>query len=320
MLWLRIVVSLALIAVLVRKEPDLGSAFPSGFGGVTIMLLVVAVLMAFVGVVLSAWRWQRAIALFREPPSVASLTMQYLAGLFVGNVLPSTIGGDVLRVSRASEELGSEVAFASVALERLTGFVALPLLVVAGILLRPSTLSADHAWLSLLIASAALALLATILYLAGHPRAAGRYVDRTNWLRFVGAVHVGVAALRRSPRKSLGIVGTALAYQVSVLVSVLIIARALEIPVPVAGLIAFVPAVAMVQVVPISLNGLGVREGMLVLLLTPLGATRGQAIALGLLWAGSVLVVSGLGAPAFAAGRRKASAATSESDADKGAA
>src|SRR5262249_12737916 len=151
----------------------------------------------------------------------------------------------------------------------------LPLLVLLGMAVRPSLLSADHAWLALLIASATLALLATILYLAGHPRAAGRYVDRTNWLRFVGAVHLGVAVVRRSARRAVGILGTALAYQVSVVVSVLIVARALELPVPIAALVAFIPAVAMVQVVPISLNGLGVREGMLVLLLHPLGATRG---------------------------------------------
>jgi hypothetical protein len=36
-------------------------------------------------------------------------------------MLPSTIGGDVLRVSRSSKTAGGDVAFASVAIERLTG-------------------------------------------------------------------------------------------------------------------------------------------------------------------------------------------------------
>ena len=57
-------------------------------------------------------------------------------------------------------------------------------------------------------------------------------------------------------------------------------------------------------VVPISLSGLGVREGMFVLLLHPLGVPNGQAIGIGLLWYLVMLLVSLLGAPAFAVGNR----------------
>lgn len=310
MTWLRVVVSLGLVAFLVRKTPDLREAFPDGATGRIAALLAFAVVVAFVGVVLSAWRWQRCIALFQDPPTVASLLVTTLAGLFVNNVLPGTIGGDVVRVARASDQLGSaEHAFGSVVIERLTGFVVLPLMVVLGLIARPSLLHADDAWVAPLVASSTLALLATVMFLAGHPRVAGRYVGRTNWLRFVGAVHEGIAALRHSPRRALGVLGAAFVYQASVVVSVALIAAALEMPVPFIALLVFIPTVAMVQVLPISLNGLGVREGMLVLLLRSVGATRGQAIALGLLWAGSLLAVSLLGAPAFATGKRSARSA-----------
>ena len=44
-----------------------------------------------------------------------------LAGQFVSNVLPTTIGGDVLRVARLSRDTGETPrTFASVVLERLT--------------------------------------------------------------------------------------------------------------------------------------------------------------------------------------------------------
>ena len=79
----------------------------------------------------------------------------------------------------------------------------------------------------------------------------------------------------------------------------------IEVPAPVAALIAFVPAVAMVQVLPISLSGLGVREGMLVLFLARSACRATSAIGLGLMWYASLLIVSVLGAPAFAAGKRK---------------
>jgi uncharacterized membrane protein YbhN (UPF0104 family) len=94
-------------------------------------------------------------------------------------------------------------------------------------------------------------------------------------------------------------------YQVSVVAAVLCIVRTLELPVPTAAVIAFVPAVAMAQVIPISIGGLGVREGMLVLFLhSSFGVKNNQAIAVGLLWYACVLVASMLGAPAFALGKR----------------
>ena len=74
--------------------------------------------------------------------------------------------------------------------------------------------------------------------------------------------------------------------------------------------LAFVPAVAIVQVMPLSIGGLGFREGAFALFLGPLGVPSTRAIALGLLIYVINLTVSLAGAPAFAlGGRRTASAA-----------
>jgi hypothetical protein len=78
--------------------------------------------------------------------------------------------------------------------------------------------------------------------------------------------------------------------------------------VPNGAVLAFLPAVAAAQALPISLSGLGIREGLLVILLHPLGVPTGRAVAIGLLWYGMTLVVSLLGAPAFAVGHRRAPA------------
>ena len=55
---------------------------------------------------------------------------------------------------------------------------------------------------------------------------------------------------------------------------------------------------------PISVGGLGVREGLLAFFLHSLGVPTGQAVAVGLLWYAMTLLVSLLGAPAFAVGHR----------------
>ena len=139
-----------------------------------------------------------------------TLTAHYLAGQFVGNVLPSTIGGDVVRVARASTTRSTRrtIAFASVVLERLTGFVALPLLVFVGFALRPSLLDADHAWIALLVAGITLVVLGSILFAAGHPRIAGRFAEQ----RELDALHRRGAPRRRprsaaSPRQLVAVLG-----------------------------------------------------------------------------------------------------------------
>ena len=62
-----------------------------------------------------------------------TLSKHYLAGQFVGNVLPSTVGGDVLRDQPVLEghRVDARSRSPSVVLERLTGFVALPVLTFA---------------------------------------------------------------------------------------------------------------------------------------------------------------------------------------------
>jgi uncharacterized protein (TIRG00374 family) len=313
--WARILVSVALLGVLVYKAPNPDELLPNRHHLLTALLLTAALLSTLLGVVLSAWRWQRVLHVFDASVPLRPLFGHYLAGLFVGNVLPSTIGGDVLRVSRASNTVNSSsIAFASVVLERLTGFVALPLLVFLGFLARPSLIHVHRAWIAALIAGITLVLLVVLLVLAGHPKIAGRFAEHENWTKFIGAVHVGVDRLRHEPRQALAVLGTAVVYQLSVLLTVALICRTLDLPVPLAGLFAYVPAVAMLQVLPLSFNGLGVREGALVLFLQPWGVSSGQAIAVGLLWFLLTLIVSGLGAPAFAVGQRKQRADDSASE------
>ena len=309
-LWARVIVSAVLLAVLVSKI-HIGDLLPEQRQLSTVAFLVAGLLITGLGIVLSAWRWQRVLEVFDARLPLRTLTGHYFAGQFVGNVLPSTVGGDVVRVSRATTTTGSgTVAFASVVLERLTGFIVLPLLVFVGFLFRPSLLDNNHAWIALAIACGTLVLLAAILLVVGHPRIAGRFADRDNWMRFIGAVHIGIDRLRHRPRDVFGVLGAAIVYQLSIVAAVYCAAKALDISIPNAALLAFVPAVAMAQTVPLSVSGFGVREGMLVLLLHPLGVSTSSAVALGLFWYGMLLVVSLLGAPAFAVGSRNARSGT----------
>ena len=200
-LGLRIVVSAALLVFLVTKIPS-GSVEPKDTHAGTLTFLALALALTFAGFVLSAWRWQRVLAVFDVHLPLKTLLGYYLAGQFVGNVLPSTIGGDVLRISRASKSTGGDIAFASVAIERLTGFVALPLLTLLGIAIKPSLLDVPHAWIAILISLVTVAALLVIVVRRRQP-APGRSLRQArelDALRRRGAHRGRPDAPRAGPR------------------------------------------------------------------------------------------------------------------------
>jgi uncharacterized membrane protein YbhN (UPF0104 family) len=303
---LRLGLSAVFLLVLFTRVPDLdGVHLPDTHPLETAVLLGLAIVAACVGIVLSAWRWQHVLRLFDAHVPLPTLTRHYFAGQFVSNVMPSTVGGDVVRIARCAKNVDSTtVAFGSVVLERLSGMIALPLLVVVGFALKPSLLHADHAWLALLTASATLGVLVLIVIAAGHPGLAGRFASNENWTRFIGAVFIGVDRARRDVGQAGIVLATAITYQLSIVGAYSLIFRALDVDVPIAAALAFVPAVSMLQVIPISFGGIGVREGALWSFRYGLGIPGSAAVTAGLLWYASLFVVSLIGAPIFALGQR----------------
>jgi glycosyltransferase 2 family protein len=300
--------SVLFLVLLVRKVPSLDAdrLFPQA-NARTFWWLSGALLLSVVSVVLSAWRWQQVLAALGLPARASRLLRHYLAGLFVGNVLPSTIGGDVLRVTRLSADNGERPAsFASVVLERLTGWVVLPLITLFAFLINPGLRHLGAATtVAFTLSITTLVLLVLIVVVAVHPALRRLDTAASGWQSFAGAVRKGLEEFRKHPGAAANMLGTCFVYQLAVVMAALMAANALDLHIGPTAMLAFMPAVAIAQALPISLSGLGVREGAFVLFLTPLGVATDQAIALGLLVYLLNLAVSLLGAPAFAVGGSK---------------
>jgi uncharacterized protein (TIRG00374 family) len=301
---LRMTASAVMLALLLSRI-HLASLLPRDRAS-AIPWLVAGLLAWLITIVVGAVRWQRVISALELPDNLPPLISHSFAGLFVSNFLPSTIGGDVLRVSRLSAANGQAPAsFASVVLERLTGFIVLPVITLVALVTNPQLLRLGTATrLAVVLSVGTLVVLTVILLVAGNARLGRRLADNQSWLRFVNAVHLGLERFRRHPGAAFGLVLTAVAYQLMVVLAAWIGSHALDIQLGLGAAIAFVPVVAMAQVLPVSVGGLGLREGALVILLQPLGVPTAQAVAFGLLLYGMNLAVSLLGAPAFAVGSR----------------
>jgi glycosyltransferase 2 family protein len=305
LLGLRVLASAAMLAFLVPRI-HLASLFPSH--QLSTLAWLVGGLLAFtVAVFLSTVRWGQVLEALDIPSELPPLLSHTLAGMFVSNFLPSTVGGDVLRVTRLSAANGQRhTSVASVVVERLTGFLVLPFISLVALAGNPTLLHMGRASrLALAVALGTLVALAAILVLVSNRRLGERLLGH-RWLGFAADVQLGLTRLRREPSAALGVLVSALAYQLAMVAAAWMAGHAIGLEVGWSAMMAFIPIVAIAQVLPLSVSGLGLREGALVLLLAPLGVASGQAVAFGLLLYGMNMVVSLLGAPAFAVGPRPA--------------
>src|SRR5262249_33990365 len=86
------------------------------------------------------------------------------------------------------------------------------------------------------------------------------------------------------PGLLLGTSGLSIGVQVANVLVVWLIGRALDVAVPAVYYSILVPMVTLFTLLPISLNGMGIREGSTVLFLAPLGVGEGMALCLAILW------------------------------------
>ena len=277
--------------------PEWGPSSPAW-----LILAVASLLAAFA---LSTVRWRTVLAPLATPPRFARMFSHFLAGQFVSNVLPTSFGGDVVRIARLGSDLRDPApAFASVTIERLTGWLVLPLLTLTALAFQPSLRDLGSATTTA-VAAAVVTLLALMVILgaAANRRWTANAVAATGGKRWLAAIHLGVDALRRSPRHAITVILVGLAFQSLQCVAVWATAQAIGVQqVTLGAALAFFPAAAIMQNAPIGIGGLGIREGAFVLFFGALGASDASAITLGLAVYLLTVLTSALGAPAFAFG------------------
>lgn len=303
---LRVGVSAGLLALLLFVSRDELSALDLDSKSAAAAWLTASALAIAAAFVTASARWWQVANTLDVQVSGRSMMSIYLAGQFVGNFLPTTIGGDVLRINRLGRISGSQAsAFATVIIERLTGWVVLPLLTLLALVLQPSLLNHSGGQIAGGLALGTLVVLAFIVWVAEHPRGLGRLAGGSRVRDALGAVHTGLSVFRRQPRAAVRLLGVGFAYQFLLVVSTALAGAAIGVNPGLRAWLAFAPMVLTIQLMPFTIGGLGVREGALVLFLDAHGVNEGEAVLLGLLLYALTLIVSLSGAPALALGGRR---------------
>lgn len=281
----KIVVSVGLLAFLLRRV-DLAATLRF-VAGVDPPLLIAAVALYLAGQMLSAFKWRRlGVAVgFTEPP--VRFVAYYFIGMFFNAFGFGTVGGDVVRALYLSGATGRRaLALNTVVADRVSGLLVLLGIAFASLVVfHEYELPAPVYW-GVLALSAAL--------LGGWrllPRVLPWLLPRENRLRRL--VEQDLAPYWND-YALLAEVGTlAFIFHLSQIGVLVVLTRALELDVPWSYCFVFGPLVNILTAIPVSLNGLGVREGGYIFFLSHIGIARESAIAFALTWF-AVVLASGL--------------------------
>ncbi len=254
-------------------------------------VIAAAALIAFQMMLIVTWRWQRIVAAIDDAAPFARLLRIVVISLFFNQVLPSTVGGDGMRMwllRRLGRGVG--ISIRSVVLDRLLGLSSLFLLSLVGALYLLVRLP-DSA----LVWPIALLSLCGLAAIAGAPlflRLFGR-LPVAFLRRNLETVAAEVDLLWRDKGLLVRLIAASLLGQIAMCASIWLLAASLGIAFGLLDALAVLPAVLLIASVPISIAGWGVREGSMVVGLGLLGVGTGDA-ALVSIFFGVLLLVFGL--------------------------
>jgi uncharacterized membrane protein YbhN (UPF0104 family) len=264
--------------------------------------LILALLAYFFGQMISSIRWALlARTLGIENPFKDFLTF-YLIGMFFNLFAPSTVGGDAGRVfylarsgSRGLERGWTgpaSQALMSVIMDRAVGMAVMVWIGAAAVTLYPAyALPAVVRYLTVTLALGCLFgwKLLPLLHrvLPGREHAVGK-----NLLLAVETYRSRWPVLRMAIILSLAI------HFIQTWIQI-VLGRALGLVIPWSYAFILYPLVAIFSALPVSFNGIGLREGGYLFLLRRIGVGSEKAIAFGLLWFIIVAVDSLVGGAVF---------------------
>lgn len=255
LLVLRIVVTAAILWWIVERIDlaQVGSRLANA--NLLLIALAVVLLVAQWALVTVRWRWM----LLRQGSGIGygTVGLVYGVGLFFNQVLPSTIGGDVVRVvtlARQGVRLGP--ATRSVVCDRVFGTMALVALVALTLPVLWSVVDSAVAAAGLTAVVAGALVGFTVVLVAA------RQVAALPWIgRFVGTVAADLRGAALAPEALLLVVVLGIAVH---LLSVLVfesVALGLGVDIAPAHALVLVPPVLLLAAVPVSIGGWGLREG-----------------------------------------------------------
>jgi uncharacterized protein (TIRG00374 family) len=282
-----IVLTGAAVAYLVWKI-DLGTTIDIfGDADLAWFAAAVAIMVGTVPVLAARWGW--LLDAHRIAERLGWLTRAYFVAYTAGQLLPTSLGGDAVRVVETVRRHPGRTAdvTGTVVLERGLGGAATVLLGAVGFLLSIGRYDVSaYLWLEGVFVFGTIVLAFLFFARSARPllRRTSPLLEKVRLARPLRAFYEGVHHYRGHPRLLAGVLAVTLAVQAVRILSIWACAKAVGIDLDVRVYYVMGPLLFLVMLVPFTLNGLAVREAFFVSFLGSLDVPADQAFAAGFLF------------------------------------
>ena len=297
---IKIAVSIGLITFLFHKLSP--QNLLADLSRVSPWRLVIAAIIFFASVGLGAYQWHLLLRAGSIALPFAKTFKVYFVGMFFNNFLPAGVGGDVMKIYDVTR-VGNDPhqVFAVTMLDRVIGIAGLCVLalIASFILLAGSGL--DNLYLYIVIFAGCVAPVLALIMNKRLSRGVRRLFGAITLWGLGGrfdAIFRHLGEYRRLRMLLVRLTVLAMVVQFLRVVTHVLVAQSLGIAVTDLSFIqffVFVPLLSLIMILPISINGLGVREGAGILLFTQIGFSKEQALLMELITYAIMVMVSLVG-------------------------
>ncbi len=270
--WIVGILLLAVVLSMTNGQELISSLALVSLRDVVLLLAISAAL-----ILVSAVKWGLFLEALASKVPTLRLVRLYLIGYFVNLLMPSYLGGDVVRSLAVGRSMGQHEAFAATVLERYTGLVAMLLLALIFVWSAPAVTPMVYAAVIVLnlgvVALTALALSERSLH--ALRRIPGTKRALVTFERLQRAFHLA----RDNKALLFKTFALSLVYHSLTVVNTAVAACAVGwCNYGVFDLFAVLPLILLIGAIPISPQGLGLQEGAFSYFLSAIGATPEQAM------------------------------------------
>ncbi len=303
---LKLTTSAALIYYLLSRADlaSIGAAVTSA----STTLIVLSFLLHGIGYFSSSYRWHLLLKDQGFDVPVRYLVRSYAVAMFFNNLLPSTIGGDGYRAyDTAKVGVPRAKALAIVIVERFLGMFALMIFAIVAFALAAGMLSkTEGLWLWAVCIFAGMAAGVWLIFFRGSsgnlPALVLRLPGGGILQKILAKIQDAFAPFKGRTRVLAWTMGISLLFQLNVIFHYYLISQALGLNVGFHYYLVFIPLSIFIQALPVSINGIGVREGIYVWFLTDMlkAATIEQSVAFAWIAYGMILLLGIVGGIIYA--------------------
>lgn len=299
---LKLVLSFSLIIILIMRID--GAEFLSTIAQARIPFLIFVYLTLIPGTLIRTYKWKLLLkvqGIYR--PQYLKLWGLYFVGVFFSNFLPTEAGGDIFRGYEVGKISGQRSkAMVAVFMERITGFFAVILYAVLGVMLNrkiAAELKIDY----FIAAFCLISILSVCLFLnrtfVRSIKTLFNFKIIQEFIEKIKIIYEVFYEYKKNKKDLMFSLLISLVFQLHAIWYSYALLKCINVNIPFIQFVLVIPIITIISILPVTINSLGLREGAFVYIFTFLGATISASLALAIMYRIGMIIPSILGGIIF---------------------